>query len=354
MKIALITDTHWGARNDSPIFADYFNRFYSSVFFPYLDVAGIKAVIHLGDIVDRRKYINFVTARRLREEFIDPCHERGINLHLIIGNHDTTYKNTNNVNSIRELYTKTAYNLSYYDSPTEVDFDGCPILFMPWICTDNYDESIRAIDNTSAQIMFGHLEIKGFQMYKGTIIDHGYEPELFGKFDVVCSGHYHHKSTNGNISYLGAPYEITWSDYDDPRGFHVFDTETRELIFVPNPYKMFVKLKYDDVNNTMEEILNRPLDHLKDTYVKIVVINKTNPYWFDLFVEKVEKSGVIELQVVEDHLNLNLENDADIINEAEDTVTILNKYITNLDIKADKKKLEVLIQSLYNEALAVE
>ena len=158
MKLALVTDTHFGARGDNPAFAKYFEQFYNNIFFPYLDEHCIKTVIHLGDIVDRRKFINYVTARHLEKTFIKPLHDRNINTHLIIGNHDTYFKNTNEINSMRELYHNSKYtNLNfYYDKPTEVDFDGCTILMTPWMCSGNIKESLDIIHQTKAEILFGH------------------------------------------------------------------------------------------------------------------------------------------------------------------------------------------------------
>ena len=68
MKIALITDTHWGARNDNVIFSNYFRKFYDNIFFPLLEERNIKTLLHLGDVVDRRKYIN--SARSLDRIFV--------------------------------------------------------------------------------------------------------------------------------------------------------------------------------------------------------------------------------------------------------------------------------------------
>ena len=70
MKIALLTDTHFGARNDSPAFSKYFFKFYDEVFFPYLKENNITTLIHLGDIVDRRKFINFKTSHDFRKNFM--------------------------------------------------------------------------------------------------------------------------------------------------------------------------------------------------------------------------------------------------------------------------------------------
>jgi DNA repair exonuclease SbcCD nuclease subunit len=353
MKIALITDTHWGARGDSPAFAEYFNRFYYEHFFPYLAANGISRIFHLGDIVDRRKYINFVTARHLRK-FVEHCDSSGIRLDVIIGNHDTSFKNTNEVNSMRELFEHSTYDIHYYSDADVVDVDGTDIAVLPWICSGNYEESMQFINNTNAQILFGHLELAGFEMYKGAINDHGFSASLFDKFDVVCSGHFHHKSTRGNINYLGAPYEMSWSDYNDPRGFHVFDTDTRELTYIRNPLTMFNKIHYHDQDKTLDDIMAVDWDHYKGSYVKLIVHTKTNPYWFDMFVDKIEKAGVLDLQVVDDNLNLQLEDDGDIVSEAEDTLTVLNKVVEQVDSRVDKKVLYNFLSTLYNEALSVE
>jgi len=353
MKIALITDTHWGARGDSVAFAAYFNRFYNDIFFPYLEANGIKRIFHLGDIVDRRKYINFVTARHLRK-FVEHCDTQGIALDVIIGNHDTAFKNTNEVNSMNELFSHSNYNINYYSDPTDIEIDGTKIAVLPWICSGNYEQSMDFLKNTPAQILFGHLEIQGFEMYKGAVNDHGFETNLFGKFDTVFSGHFHHKSTKGNISYLGAPYEMTWSDYNDPRGFHIFDTDTRELTFIQNPYTMFNKVFYNDTDITMEDLLNFDADKYKGTFVKVIVKTKNNPYWFDRFIDKLEKAEVLDLQVVDDNLNLNLDDDSDIVDEAEDTLTILKKYVDQIETTVDRKKLNGFLNELYNEAINVE
>jgi len=214
MKIALITDTHFGARNDNVIFSNYFRKFYDNVFFPRIEEYNIKACIHLGDVVDRRKYINFKTANDLRENFVDRLWKMGVDTHFIIGNHDIFYKNTNEINSMTELFSTSdgLYEPWVYSSPREVDFDGTKIIMMPWITSDNYTECMDAIKKTSSQIMMGHLEINGFLMNYNQVCDYGVDMNTFSKFDLVYSGHFHHKSTQGSITYLGNPYEITWAD----------------------------------------------------------------------------------------------------------------------------------------------
>ena len=355
MKIAVLTDSHAGVRNDSLAFHDYMKRFYENVFYKYIDDNNITTILHCGDIVDRRKYINIYSAYRLRKDLIEPALERGVTWHQCLGNHDTFHKNTNEVSSFTELFG--CYNnytsLNIYDKATEVMFGETKLLLIPWICDDNREHSFKLIKETDAQIAFGHLELEGFEMHKGSI-SHGDDPALFGRFDSVYSGHFHHRSSRGNIHYLGAAAEYTWSDYNDPRGFSVFDTETRELTFVQNPYKMFHKFWYNDGD---KKFLNTEIDYsqFENKIVKIIIQEKNNPYWFEQFIDLVEKQNPVDLQVVEDHLNLGLEEDHDIIDEAESTIDIFKKYINNIDVKGvSKEKLEKKISDLYFEALTLE
>ena len=349
MKIALITDTHYGVRNDSKVFADFQNKFFNNIFLPYLKEHNITNVLHLGDLMDRRKYINYVTLKNVRDNFITPLLEANVKIDIVVGNHDTYYKNTNAVNSLNELFTGLV-NI-YWDEPVELEFEGCTILFCPWICEENYDKTMRAIEDTKARVLMGHFEIEGFEMYRGSVCDHGQKPDLFSKFDLVCSGHFHHKSTHKNISYLGSPYQMTWSDYGDKRGFHVFDTETRDITFIENPYTVFHKIDYSDSGMTIEDISKLNTSELTGSYIKVIVQNKTNPYIFDLFIDKLQQSGASDIKVIDDHLNLDNIDGEEIVDEAQDTLTILNKYIDTIEFRGDRKRVEHFLRELYQEAV---
>lgn len=356
MKIAILNDTHWGARNDSKPFANYFHRFYDEIFFPYLRENNIKTIFHLGDVFDRRKYVNFVTARNFEEHFMKPCVQDGIELYMIAGNHDVYYKNTNEVNSIRQLYENTSYNNVhlYWHDPVTVNMDGCDIVLSPWICADNEASTMKYFEETNAQIVMGHFEIVGYEMDKGHLCDHGLDRKIFKKFDSVYSGHFHHPSSHGNITYLGAQYEMTWADYEQKRGFSVFDTETREMTYIRNPLSIFHKLFYDDTDMTIEDVANLQTDHLTDTYVKIIVSNKSNPYIFDMYLDRVQEANPSDIKVVEDHQNLDVIDENELVDEAQDTLTILKKYIENVEYNGDKKKIEGFLNELYHEAISIE
>ena len=353
MKIALLTDLHFGARNDNQKVAAFQRKFYDEVFFPYIDEHGIQEIVNLGDTFDRRKFISYTSLKAAKEMLFEPLYERNMKMYTIVGNHDITYKNTLEVNSINLLLDRYD-NIIEYSEPTEINIDGLDILLVPWICKDNEEKTWSMIEQTKAQVCFGHLELTGFQMYRGMPNYEGCNPKAFEKFDQVYSGHFHHRSTSGNVTYLGTAYEMTWSCYDDVKGFHIYDTATRELTFIPNQRTLFHKVWYDDTNLTYEDIQSFLHDDLKDSYIKLIIKEKNNPVLFDNMISAMEEYDPIHLQVVDDHLNLDLEDDEDIIDEAQDTITILDGYIESLDLKNNKKELKNLMHGLYNEALAVE
>jgi len=353
MKIAIITDTHWGARNDNAALAHHFAKFYTDVFFPTLEAEGVKTILHLGDLMDRRKYVNYVTARNTETYFIKPCYDMGIDVHIIAGNHDTYYKNTNEVNSLRELYSETKYdNLNlYWEKPTELHFDGCDIMLAPWICADNSHETLEIFQNTKAQVLMGHFEISGFEMMKGHLCDHGLSKSIFKKFDDVYSGHFHHPSSHDNITYLGAPYEMNWSDYDGKRGFHIFDTKTREMTFYQNSHRIFHKIIYDDTDMTIEDVAELDISLLTNTFIKVIIRERNNPYIFDLFLDRLQSSDAADIKIVEDHMNLDLIGDDELLDEAQDTLTILKQYVDTMNLSSNKDKVNTCLRELYSEAI---
>jgi DNA repair exonuclease SbcCD nuclease subunit len=344
MKIALITDTHWGARNDSLLFYDYMMKFYDNIFFKELKDRHIDTVIHLGDVVDRRKFINFNILHKFKNGFLKKIYDNEIDMHIIIGNHDTYFKNSNKVNAMDSLIdTNNLLSPKIYSSIETVEFDGVDICMCPWINDDNYNEVDNHISGTNADILMGHLEIAGFMMNGGVKCMDGVDKSKFNKFDIVYSGHFHHKSTDGNITYLGNPYELTWSDYKDNRGFHIFDTETRELEFIQNTYTMFEKIEYYD---------DMDIDYslYTDKFVKVIVREKLDIYKFDLFIDMLYKNNVADVDIIddieiEDRLNEN------VLSLEDDTISLLSKYIDGYDVNVDKSRLKVILNDVYMDVL---
>lgn len=350
MKVALLTDTHWGARNDSLLFVDFFEKFYRDVFFPKLKEEGVKTLLMLGDTFDRRKYTNHVTLHHAKRIFFDRLAEEKITTYILAGNHDTAYKNTNAVNSV-DLLLREYENILVIDEPMTIHLnfknESDDILMIPWICADNYQRCLDEINNSKAKLCAGHFEIAGFAMYRGHPCDEGLDRTLFRKFEHTFSGHYHHKSYADGIHYLGNPYELTWQDYKDDRGFHIFDLDGRDVVFHRNPNVMFQRLVYDDSQQVMNDS-NDP--EYTNKYIKVVVANKTQPYWFDRWMDQLYSVNPANVTIVEDFTDLDDMED-DVIDQAEDTLTTINKTIDSIGENFDKGKMKNIFRELYIEAL---
>jgi hypothetical protein len=347
-KFAILGDTHFGVRNDSRKFHDYFEKFYKNEFFPYLEANNITDVIQLGDLFDRRKFINFNTLSEVKRYFFNEIAKKNIRFTTLLGNHDIFWKESLSVSSSALVLGE--YNFTLIDKPVIIDIDGTKIDLIPWICKENEEEVFKFIDESKSDLCFGHFEIAGFPMYRGHTAGEGLSHDMFAKYELVCSGHYHTRSKQENITYVGTPAEMTWQDYNDPRGFSIFDTETRELTFIQNPYTMHQKIVYDDLNKDITDISK--ID-LTDKYVKIIVVNKTDLYKFDVFMNNIYQKGAYEIKIIEDFSEFeNGEISAEI--NLEDTLSILSNYVDSVNTSENKEEIKTMLKELYLEAIHYE
>jgi len=340
MKILLITDQHFGVRNDNLYFVEHYRKFYSKIVIPFLKASGIKEIINLGDTFDKRRSINYMSLEAAKEMWFDPVKELGCKMTALVGNHDIYYKNTLRINSPDELLG--GYDIDVITEPTTRSYDGTDILLLPWICDENRDRTLRSITESTAPVCMGHLELNGFEAHPGHVMDHGIDMNIFSKFTKVFSGHYHTKSNRNNCYYLGNPYQLYWNDYAQKRGFHVFDTETLRTTFYRNPFDTFHKLYYNG------GVTIPPEEEIKGTFVKLIVEDKGDYAKFDYVVRQLQDIGLADLKIVED-LSVDLEN-GDSVVETEDTMTLLDNFIDEIDLKVDRNNVKSIMRSLYLEA----
>jgi DNA repair exonuclease SbcCD nuclease subunit len=345
MKIAILTDTHYGARKGSKYLHDHFELFYKNVFFPALKEHKVEAVIHMGDAFDSRKSIDYQSLEWAKRVVFEPM--KKYEVHMIIGNHDCYYKNTNSVNS-PSLLLQTYPNIKTYSSPQTIAVGGLNVMMIPWICSENYEETLNQIQKTKAKVAMGHLELQGFRVNRNLVMeDHGLEADIFSKFKKVFSGHYHTRSDNGRIFYLGNPYEMYWTDVNDTRGFHIFDTETLTHTPINNPYKLFYNIYYEDTPYQLFDTTE-----YENKIVKVIVRKKSKPKDFEKFIDKLYNANIQELKIIE---NFEIQESEDFqIDEEENTLSILSRYIDESEFEFDKTIIKGIFQDLYQQACEVE
>jgi DNA repair exonuclease SbcCD nuclease subunit len=344
MKVLVITDQHFGVRNDSLTYVEYYRKFYNNVIIPFIVKFKIEHVLCLGDTFDRRKSVNFNSLEAAKDMWFDPLEKMGVKMTMLVGNHDIYYKNTLRVNAPSLLLGEYA-NISIMDGPGEFLLGSLPVLGIPWICDDNRSRVYELLEQSTSSLCVGHLEFTGFETVPGIVMQHGISAEPFGKFEKVLSGHFHTKSTKGNIHYLGNPYQLYWNDYQATRGFHILDTETLDLKFYKNPYMLFEKIYYRDSAEWMD------VTGYAGKYVKVIVEDKQDQLKFDKLIKMLYDAGVADLKIIED-LSVEFEGVSEDV-ETEDTMTMLDKYIDDVEFSANKESIKTTVRSLYLEACEV-
>jgi hypothetical protein len=351
MKVCILNDTHCGTRNSSDIFLDNAEKFYNDVLFPYLLEHDIKHIVHLGDYYDNRKFINFRALNRNRNHFLKPLREYGITMDIICGNHDVYYKNTNDLNSLKELLGHYMNEVNIIHEPMIQCYDGFKMGLVPWISADNEKQSLDFIANAKCDWLGGHFDIQGYEMMRGVKCEHGLDRSIFNRFEKVLSGHFHTKSRQDNIEYLGSQMEFFWNDAHDKKYFHILDTDTRELTAVHNPHTLFYRIRYDDTSN---DYLHYPLDDVEGKFVKVQVINKSDSFTFDRFIDRIQNRNIHELKIAENFNNFIGENVEDEEISVEDTSTLLYTYVDAVDTDLDKDRIKAHMSELMHEAQTLE
>lgn len=336
MKYVILGDTHFIPK-DSEIFVQYIERFFTDILFPYIETNKITTIIQVGDLFDTRKHTNHFSLYHTKRIFFDKLRDKKIQLICILGNHDLYLKEFVNINTPR-LVLGEYDNITIVDTPTSI----YGMTFLPWICNENYDSIMSYIESDTNKICFAHLELANFSMYKGFESKIGMSATVFEKYSSVITGHYHTRSSKGNITYVGTPYEMCWHDSNDVRGFHVLD---RKLKFIPNPLTLFDKIIYNDT-----DYRNIDLKLYENKYIKVIVEKKSDTNQYEVFLNALNNIHTHNLIIIDKEKdNEELQSDID---DCDDTVSILNTYIDNtIEDTLDSSKIKTIMFDIYNTAL---
>jgi DNA repair exonuclease SbcCD nuclease subunit len=348
-KSIFITDIHFSVRGGSQYYIERYKLFFENIFFPYIDKHNIETVYCLGDTWEDRKNINVNALKETRKMFFDELEKRGVQFVAILGNHDVFFRNTNETNSM-DIIESSYKNVRIIDEYEEIYIGHKRFGFMSWVNNENLERNLERIKSTStADILCGHFEIVGFEMTKGNVADKGFEQSLFGRFELVLSGHFHIKNKIGHIYYIGNPFQTNWDDYNSDRGFHVYDHDTNTFEFIKNTYENFDVIIYDDAVN----ISTFNFDKYKDQKIKVLVNNvaglKQASYL--TFLENLN-TKVFEYTVVEINDESALIEDSTTALNMKSNTEMIKEYVNGLTME-DTEKSEVIniMLDLYNEAI---
>ena len=352
MKVAVITDQHFGMRKGNRLFHEYFQKFYEDIFFPTLEREGITTVIDMGDTFDNRRSIDFWSLEWAKKNYFDRLRDMGITVYTIVGNHTAYYKNNNDINTI-DLLLREYSNMVLIRDYAEYTIGDTKCLFIGWMNDENKAKIKRKIKSTKARACFGHLELNGYQVYAGFTQEHGAsgDKEIFNKFEKVYTGHYHTRSNDGRVYYLGNPYEMFWNDCDDKRGFTIWDSDTLEHESIDNPHQMFKKIYYED---TPYQIFDATPYGGK--IVKVIVKKRSNQKDFEKFIDKLHSAGVEDLKVIEsaDWNHGYIHSEDFTAEDEENTISLLNRFVEESEVSLDKTRVKDIIGGLYTKACEVE
>lgn len=337
MKICILGDSHFGLRRGDVRFINYFDKVYTDWFFPTIKKRGIKTILQLGDLYDDRRGNDSRSVSEANRYFFDVAQDEDITIHTLLGNHDLFHKHSLSVNS-QEILLKDYKNIVIHKEPTIWE----NISIIPWICQENQVEVIKYIQNDSSKFLACHPEISGFKMYKHVKAHDGLSRSLFKNYELVLAGHYHHRSHQENILYTGAPAEYTWSDANDPKGIHIFDTETGEIEFIVNPYTMHEVVEYNEDEPFTDFV------SLTDKFVRLYVLKADDRKKYDKFVDAINKANPHELKIIEEQITIKSHRDEDV--DIKDTPALIENTIDNMETDLKKDRLNMMMRRFYIEA----
>lgn len=354
MNIAIITDQHFGARNENDNLDYHFQQFYENVFFPHIDKYQVTDIFDLGDTFDRRKTINFLTLKKCQEYWFTEIQKRNINLHILLGNHTVYYKNTNRINSPNILLNNVP-NIKIYEKPeiVKVNDGKVSVMMLPWINKENEKESFEFVAENQADMVMAHLELTGFQMNAGIICDSGYDPKLFKNQKQVLTGHFHKKMSSGNVHYLGSPYAMNWAEANHPHGFYIWNPDEssrfQDFEFVENPYDAFVEIHYKDQDIRLDEY---DFSVFERKFVRVYTYGLKNREKFDLLISKIYENNPENVKIIDKAFVQNTNQiGLDVSCDMQDIIQSFVEKTFGESKEIQPKRLVNVAMSLYNKAI---
>ena len=346
MKILILGDLHIGVRNSNPVLFKMMKDFFSNMLFPYIKENGIRHVLQLGDVHDRRKSIDFVIADWITNHFFKWFEENEVDFISLVGNHDSYYKNTISIDGMSQLSDRLEH-VQIVKEPTSFDFYGQKFLMVPWVCDENRESCAKAVaENADAEtFLLGHFELAGFEMVRGFRSETDcISREDVRKYRKVFSGHYHLTSEHDNIIYVGTPYELNWNDYGDRKRFFVYDTEDRSIEEVFTGCSIHRKIAVNSKTTKQD------FSDCKGKFVKVSIEEDVKPKDIEKILSSISQSGAQSVQCIT--FNQDKSEEEAIVEDIDNPIKMVSNDIS-LRWKEEpekEKKAQLLLQKIWKLA----
>lgn len=349
MKLAIIGDVHisLGGSNQNNI--QNINDFFQKCLFPYIKDNGITTILQTGDLFHSRSANSNIAIANSKDVFFDYMEKNSIEFHVIVGNHDMFYLQKISPNSL-ETYLAEYSNISIYTKPETKKIGEIEVDFIPWICDENKEDILKFIKNTKSKYCICHPEINGFEMSKGHLCENGLDRGLFSNYDMVWAGHFHSQSKSGNIHYVGSPTQHNYGDVGESRGFHVFDTETKTMEYIENPYTLYEKIVYTDSIDSNKEF------DVENKYVRIILPEEYDEEKYQKFLKNIWAKSPIDVKATEskkamESVDISLD---EIENSSFSMIDFISDYVLKNSPELEKDEITSLVKDLYNDAIVEE
>lgn len=324
MKFVMLTDTHLGIKNNKEFWLDLTEKLFDQVI-EFCLREDIDTIVHLGDFFNDRKSLNVRTMLK-GWEICKKISDNDIKIYIIKGNHDQYYKNISEPLSL--FYLNPMENVEVV--ATEPLYLTEKEVLVPW-GYDIGDIEVAVENGKYCTNLFGHFEINGFVTnHSGSIHDdvNSYQPSAFDLFNRVFSGHFHTKSKDRNITYIGSAFALNFNDIGDTRGYYLYEdgeTEFYEFNFAPK----FVRI--DNIEDITEE-------NIKGNIVEFIFKEDYGIVENDQIIQSIN-----DLQPIELHIKSNIkleveEGSEEEIEDIGDNSEVIMDYIDKRKVPKNIKK----------------
>lgn len=275
-KVLILGDLHLGNNKNNPVFFDIALK-YADWVVNLCHEYKLTQIIQLGDVFHDRNNIN-VNTSNCAFQFFEKLKE--FDIHIVAGNHDCIYNNTSDVNSLKLLSQWP--NITIHEKVTSID----GVTFCGW------GTKLQDIPDEQ-KIIFGHFDIKSFDMSAGKVSEHGFTAtDLMEKCKLLMSGHYHKPQmrlySKKPLVYTGSCFQLNWGESGEEKYVYILDTNNLTYERYTNtisPKHEYIKSEkdYDKINNnfiaiecSVDEYDNRITEMLSHNALDIKTIQRKN------------------------------------------------------------------------------